>query len=73
MVSKFETSTLKLKALFLQFAHSKGNPIKIVWVVTKTKVAERKVNFSLSEVESIIQLKLSKTTVGVLFLISIVE
>ena len=50
MARKFETSTFKLKVLFLPVAHPELNPIEMVWGVIKRKVAERNVNFNLSEV-----------------------
>ena len=45
--------TFKLKVLFLLVAHPELNPIEMVWGVIKRKVAERNVNFNLTEVESI--------------------
>ena len=62
MASKFETSTFKLKVLFLPVAHPELNPIEMVWGVIKRKVAERNVNFNLTEVESIARSELATIT-----------
>ena len=53
MASKFETSTFKLKVLFLPVAHRELNLIEMVWWVIERKVVEGNVNFILTEVESI--------------------
>ena len=62
MASKFETSTFKLKILFLPVVHPEINPIEMVWGVIKRKVTERNVNFNLSELEDIAWLELATIT-----------
>ena len=51
-----------VKVLFLPVGHSELNPIEIVWVFVKRKVAMPNMNFSLTEVENLTRLQLSSVT-----------